>query len=159
VTHDHRDHNRVDLCPQAAGCRVITSRDALAGGMHNSFDVGGVAVEAVEAGNLMHSPKRCVGYVIDVDGVRLYVSGDTSKTAQMSQLANRSIDYAFFCGDGLFNMGPRQAADCARLVGARHNILYHVRPGALFDDKKARDWTAPNKLVVEPGQEIDLVAG
>ena len=33
---------------------------------------------------------------------------------------------------------------------------FHLRPGALYDRKKAEIWSAPNKLIVEPGQEIDL---
>jgi 3-oxoacyl-[acyl-carrier protein] reductase len=40
--------------------------------------------------------------------------------------------------------------------GAKHNIPIHLKPGALFDRKKADKWDAPNKLIVEPGQEIEL---
>jgi len=158
VTHDHGDHNRVRLCTQAPGCRVITSRDALAGGQHNTFDIDGIGVEAVEAKNLLHSPKKCVGYIVTLDGISLYHTGDTSKTAQMAHLAERHLDYALFCGDGKFNMSPAEAADCATLVAARHSILMHVQPGALFNLAKAQRWPVPNKLIIEPGQEIDLVA-
>jgi len=136
---------------------VITNREALAGGRHNSFDVSGIGVEAVEARNLMHSPKRCVGFIITIDSVTLYVSGDTSKTAQMAILPPRCLDYAVFCGDGLLNMGLLEAAECARLVGARHNMLYHMKPGSLFDRAKADRWDAPGKLIVEPGEEIELL--
>jgi hypothetical protein len=41
-------------------------------------------------------------------------------------------------------------------VGAKHNIPIHLKPGALFDRKKADKWDAPNKLIVEPGLEIAL---
>jgi L-ascorbate metabolism protein UlaG (beta-lactamase superfamily) len=39
-----------------------------------------------------------------------------------------------------------------------HNQIQLVKqkPGALFDSKKADKWDAPNKLILEPGQEIDL---
>ena len=158
VTHSHGDHNRVKLCAQAPGCQIITNREALAGGSHNSFDVGGIGVEAVEAKNFMHSPKRCVGYIIAIDGVTLYTTGDTSKTAQMATFAQRHLDYALFCGDGRVNMGLKEAAECAQLVGARHNILIHMKPGALFSMERAQKWDAPNKLIVEPGQEINLLA-
>ena len=50
----------------------------------------------------------------------------------------------------------KEAAECARLIGAKHNIIVHLKPGALFDRKKAEKWGAPNKLIIEPGQEIDL---
>ncbi|MDR1412788.1 MAG: MBL fold metallo-hydrolase [Actinomycetes bacterium] len=156
VTHGHHDHNQIDKCTQKPGCRVITHEDALIGGVYQTFDVSGVTIEAVMAGNLLHNPKKCVGYIITVDGVKLYASGDTSKTEQMVEFAARAIDYAVLCADGKFNMGLREAAECARLIGAKHNIVVHTKPGALFDRSKAEKWDAPNKLIVEPGQEVVL---
>jgi L-ascorbate metabolism protein UlaG (beta-lactamase superfamily) len=154
VTHGHSDHNQIQLVAQKPGCRVITHEDALAGGKHNSFDVGGIAIQAVEAKNLMHNPKHCVGYVLSFDSLKIYCSGDTSKTKQMSGITG--IDYAIFCGDGKFNMGLKEAAECARIIGAKHNIIVHLSPGALFDRAKADKWDAPNKLIIEPGEEIEL---
>ncbi|MDR0917430.1 MAG: MBL fold metallo-hydrolase [Oscillospiraceae bacterium] len=156
VTHGHDDHNQIQLVTQKPNCRVITYEDALAGGKHNSFDVDGIAIEAVTAKNLMHNPKHCVGYSLSLDGVKFYCSGDTSKTEQMSEFAARGLDYAIFCGDGKFNMGLKEAAECARIIGAKHNIIVHLKPSALFDREKAEKWDAPNKLIIEPQQEIEL---
>jgi L-ascorbate metabolism protein UlaG (beta-lactamase superfamily) len=130
--------------------------EVTAAGNRNSFDIGGITVEAVEAKNLMHSPKHCVGFILALDGVKIYCSGDTSKTGQMKSFAERELGYAIFCGDGKFNMGLKEAAECARLIGAKHNIIVHLAPGALFDRAKADKWDAPNKLIIEPGEEIDL---
>jgi len=105
--------------------------------------------------NKNHDPKECVGYIITLDGVKIYASGDTSTTKQMESFSTLGIDYAFFPGDGIFNMGLDEAADCARLIGAKHNILIHLKPGESIR-KKAEKWGAPNKLIVEPGQEINL---
>jgi hypothetical protein len=74
----------------------------------------------------------------------------------MQELAKKELDYALFCGDGIFNMGLKEAAECARLVGAKHNVLIHVKPRALFDLVKAQKWDAPNKLIIQPGEECDL---
>ena len=156
VTHGHGDHNQIHLVTQKPGCRVITHEEALAGGKHSSFDVDGITVEAVEAKNLMHNPKQCVGYILSFDGMKIYCSEDTSKTKQMSEFAALGLDYAIFCGDGKFNMGLKEAAECAHIVGAKHNIIVHLKPGALFDRAKAAKWDAPNKLIIEPGQEVDL---
>ena len=156
VTHQHSDHNKIGLCTQGDGCTVITNKDALAGGNHNSFDVDGILVQAVEAKSILHSPKKCVGYLITIDGVKIYASGDTSRTAQMDLFAAMKLDYAIFPGTGVLSMGPKEAAECARLIGAKHNIIIHLKPGALFDRKKADRWEAPNKLIIEPEQEIDL---
>ncbi|MDR0373130.1 MAG: MBL fold metallo-hydrolase [Nitrososphaerota archaeon] len=156
VTHGHHDHSKLELIIQNEGCKTITNKEALAGGKHNSFSLDGIEIEATEARNFMHNPKACVGFIIALDGVRIYCSGDTSKTKQMQELANREIDYALFCGDGVFNMGPKEAAQCARMVGAKHNILIHVTLRALFDLTKAQKWDAPNKLIIQSGEEIEL---
>ena len=156
VTHQHGDHNRVGLITQKPGCRIITETDALAGGVHNSFSLDGIEIEAVMARNKNHNPKDCVGYIITVDGVTLYASGDTSKTEQMGAFADRTLDYALLCCDGVYNMDPKEAALCARTIGARHNIPIHMKPSELFDRAIAESWDAPNKLIVAPGEEIML---
>ena len=155
VTHEHQDHNRVDLPVRKPDCRVITNEEALASGEHNSFDVGGILIQAVEAGNRNHDPAKCVGYIVTLDGVKVYASGDTSKTRQMETFAALEIDYALFPCDGLFNMGLEEAAECARLVGAKHNAIIHPKPGESIR-KKAGEWDAPGKLALEPGDEIEL---
>ena len=155
VTHQHGDHNKIKRCVQKLDCKIITNAEALAGGSHNSFDVGGILIQAVEAGNKKHDPNLCVGYIITIDSVKLYASGDTSKTKQMESFASLGLNYALFPGDGLFNMGPDEAAECARIVGAKHNTLIHLKPGESVR-KKGEKWDAPNKLIIEPGEEIEL---
>ncbi len=41
-------------------------------------------------------------------------------------MAEKEIDYAFFCCDGVFNMGLEETAQCAELMNAKHNIPYHM---------------------------------
>jgi len=155
VTHDHTDHNKTGRCGRKSDCAVITNVEALAGGKHNDFDLGWIQIQAVEAKNKNHDPAKCVGYIITLDGVKIYASGDTSKTEQMGSFAELELDYALYPCDGFFNMGLDEAAECAELVGAKHNIIIHPKPGESIA-KKAEKWNAPNKLVLEPGQEIDL---
>ena len=163
VTHSHFDHTQLDkIANRAPDCRTITWKEALKGGKHQTFDLGYVTVEAVEAGyNRNHNVKECVGYVLTLsDGVRVYVSGDTSETKQMPLLANQEIDYAFFCCDGVYNMDLTEAAECAALVGAKHNIPYHIIPAkgsVYFDSARAEQFTAPNRLILDAGEETELV--
>lgn len=158
VTHGHHDHNKIELCAKKPSCRIITHKEALHGGKHNVFDIDGIKIQAVEAGNKNHNPKECVGYIITLNGIKIYASGDTSKTQAMKTFAALKLDYALFCGDGLYNMDIAEAAQCAALVNARNNILIHTAPNsvALFDRTKAEAWDAPNKLIIEAGQEITL---
>ena len=90
------------------------------------------------------------------DGVSIYATGDTSTTAQMSELAERNIHYAFFVCDGRFNMDINEAIACANLVKAQHSIPYHMAPGSLFDQKRAELFDVPGRLIIPAGEEIVL---
>lgn len=156
VTHGHNDHNKLELVQhRKEDCKVITHVEALAGGLHQTFDLGYVTVEAVEAENANHPITECVGYILTFgDGKTLYVSGDTSTTRQMSSLAQRQLDYAFFCCDGRFNMDMEEAARCAALVGARHSIPYHMAPGSDFDSERAQLFQAEGRIILPAGSEL-----
>ena len=157
VSHQHEDHTRTDLITQKPDCTVITEADALAGGKHNTFTIKGIEIEAVEAGyNQGHSIDNSVGFIITIDGLKLYFSCDTSKTPQMATFAARELDYAFLCGDGFYNMGLEEAAECAELIGAKHNVPVHLKPGELFDRELAEKFTGPNRLIIEAGEETEL---
>lgn len=157
VTHGHHDHDRVELPARKPGCAVITHREALAGGKHNSFDAGGAHILAVEACNSHHSARECVGYVIDIGGVRVYASGDTSQTDDMGGiLGQMHIDCALYPIDGIYNMDAAEASCCAALVGARVNIPIHMKPGALFDRKCAERFQADGRIILAPGEELVL---
>ena len=162
MTHGHYDHYDLDkVANRNPDCRIITWQEALADGTHQTFDLGFASVEAVEAGNNQyHSLDECVGYIVTLtDGTSVYVTGDTSTTQQMPSLAEKEIDYAFFCCDGIYNMDLEEAAQCAEQVGAKHNIPYHMisaDSGALFDRSRAEQFEAPDLLIIEEGQEIEL---
>ena len=156
ITHQHHDHTAIHKVTQKSDCVIISNKEALVDGWYKSFEFNGFKIEAVEAYDKMHPKDRCVGYILGFDGLTIYVSGDTATTEKMNTFADRKIDYAFFCADGISNMGLKESASCAEMVKARHNIPYHIAPGRLFSDRRAKKWTAPNKLILEPGQEIEL---
>ena len=157
VTHQHMDHNKTDLITRKPGCVLITEKEALAGNKHNVFSPCGLIIEAVEAGyNKGHQPDNSVGYIVSIDGLKLYFCGDTSKTPQMSEFAAKKLDYAFLCADGHYNMGLAEAAECAKIIGARRNVPVHLKPGALFDRGLAEQFDAPGRFIIEAGEEIEL---
>ena len=160
-THSHYDHSQLDMIKNRNDdCLVITEKEALAGGKHNSFEHCDVKITAVEAGNNKnHSITNCVGFILEFsDGVKLYVSGDTSKTDQMSELASEKLDYAFFCCDGVYNMGMSEAIDCAKLVAASHSIPYHMIPADNngFDRSVAESFDVPGRIILAPGEVLEL---
>ena len=162
MTHGHYDHIQTDLITtKNPDCETITWTEALKDGQHQSFDLGYVKVEAVEAGyNKNHNEKECVGYILTFsNGVTLYLSGDTSTTPQMKELSDRQLDYAFFCCDGVYNMDVQEAIECAKTVGAKHSIPYHMIPADktnCFDAEVAESFDVPGRLIIRPGEELML---
>ena len=161
ITHGHYDHTQTQLITtKNPDCRTITFTEALSGGTHQTFDLGYVKVEAVEAGyNKNHDVKQCVGYILTFsDGVKVYVSGDTSTTKDMETFAAKNLDYAFFCCDGVYNMNMEEAIACAKLVGAKHSIPYHMVPANEngFDQSVAEQFDVPGRIILKPGEELVL---
>lgn len=152
VTHEHSDHNQVQLVPPKKDCRVIRAGDLLQNGIYAGCTVGEVEIRAVEAYNQNHARETCVGYLLKLDGKKLYFSGDTSHTEAMKRLAGEGLDWAFFPTDGVYNMNARQAAECAREVGARHSVPIHTKPGELFDPAIAELFQVPGRVILLPGQ-------
>ncbi|MCR5279873.1 MAG: MBL fold metallo-hydrolase [Lachnospiraceae bacterium] len=160
-THGHYDHTQTKLISKKNDdCGTITWKEAIKDGVHQTFDLGYVKVEAVEAGyNKNHNAKECVGFILSFsNGATLYVTGDTSTTPQMKELADRGLDYAFFCCDGVYNMDMSEAIECANLVGARYSIPYHMIPANAggFDATVAATFDVPDRIILAPGDELEL---
>lgn len=159
MSHNHMDHTDVSkIKKRNPECQIISWKEALACGEYKTFDLGYIKVEAVEAGyNRNHDVRSCVGFVLTFsDGISVYISGDTSKTRQMSSLSEKNLDYAFFCCDGVYNMDMDEAIECAKAVKAKHNIPYHMSPGKLFDINRAEQFEVDGKMIVSPEEEICL---
>lgn len=159
ITHEHYDHNNIALVPLTSRTITIRSKDALSGGICRDFDECGVHVHAVPAYNSHHKRSECVGYVIDIDGVRLYHAGDTDNIPEMKDLTALKIDYALLPIDGTYTMTPEEATKAAITINPVHMIPIHMKPGMLWDYHQCMKVTAPMAMLVKPGEEIELVHG
>jgi len=79
VTHQHMDHNCIEKPAKKPDSLIIQNFDAQKKGSYKSFTVKGITIEAVPAYNKNHPVKKCVGYLVSVDGKLIYFAGDTSK--------------------------------------------------------------------------------
>lgn len=156
VTHQHHDHNCIDLPARKETCTVWQNTDALQDGVYRTVTLAGAKVEAVEAYNRNHDRASCVGYLVEADGLLFYFAGDTSTTEQMATFAARNIDYAFLPGDGVYNMDLPEAVACAELIGAKHTVPVHIAPGKLYDEERAKQFMTPSALFLRPGEEKAL---
>lgn len=155
VTHAHDDHIPCEFVKLKDGGQMITWKEALHDGIYETYDLGSIKVEAVTSGdNGNHKKEECVGYIVTVDGVVIYHAGDTSKRDWMSAFAEKNIDYAMFPIDGIYNMGPSEAAKAAELVGAKHNIPIHEYDDVISGKKKSDKFNPEGKLVLEYGETI-----
>lgn len=125
ITHEHFDHcSPEDVrkligkdttvvapadCGSKLGGKVKTVR------VGDSFSVGKVKIEAVPAYNMnkQFHPKKngWVGYVITLQGVRIYLAGDTDRIPEMKNLGK--IDIALLPVSGTYVMTAREAAEAA----------------------------------------------
>ena len=156
VTHEHMDHNKVDMMPHADDCVVFRSSDAIKDGEYQTLDIYGLHIEPVQAYNKNHDVTKCVGYLVTVNGKVLYFAGDTSKTDQMAELPEKNIDYAFLPMDGHYNMDIPEAIECAELIKAKHTVPIHMSPGELFNEERAAQFVTPSALVIRAGESIGL---
>ena len=160
VTHPHEEHlPRKDL-QRKKDCIEITNKEALLDGEFKTFKIKDITIEAVPVGGKYHPVGFGVGYLITFDGITVFESGDLSAIKDFSHLTSRTIDYAFYPIDGLWTMTPKKASEIADIIGAKVNIPYHQYNDEILKQHKEASFTPSNtKLVLEPGQTINLKTG
>ena len=151
VSHEHPDHNQVQIVPQNDGCTVLRVQQTInKDGTYNPYTIGEVTVIPVPAKNKNHDIKTTNGYIIQFDGITVYFASDTSKLDSMADLQAYNVDYAFYPIDGQYNMNVAEAMECAALVGARHNTPIH------WFNVDPATFTPENPLLMQYGDTITL---
>jgi L-ascorbate metabolism protein UlaG (beta-lactamase superfamily) len=163
VTHGHNDHNQVQKVTKKTNCLIFSGPSANVGGIimaaGGSTEVKGIRIKAVEAYNSNHPKGTGVGFVLEMDGIKIYHSGDTGKIPEMDALVSLGLDYAMLCIDGIYNMGPVEATEVAQTIQAKHAIPIHIAPPGSSEQQKQQtlsQFTPPNKLILKEGDEIYL---
>ena len=156
ITHEHYDHNAIHLITMTPRTIVIRSKDALTNGVYHDFDYLGAHIQAVPAYNSHHKKEECVGYLLTVNGVKIYHAGDTDYIPEMKDLSKENIDYALLPIDGFYTMDPASASQAAIDMKVKHLIPIHMHPGMDFDMKQDMKVTAPMAMLVKPNDLVDL---
>lgn len=101
------------------------------------------------------------GFLLDLNGKRLYHAGDTALTLDM-QLLKGQVDIALLPIGDNYTMGPEDAVDAARLIAPKVVVPIHYKtfPVLLQDasDFKAsvESRTGATCLLLEPGESVDV---
>ncbi|SFR37110.1 L-ascorbate metabolism protein UlaG, beta-lactamase superfamily [Yoonia tamlensis] len=145
ITHEHGDHFNTEtlgalVTDQTAlisnpavydklPAELMARTTSLANG--DTGQAGAVEIAAIPAHNTtpermnFHPVGRDNGYVITVDGLRIYVSGDTEGIPEMRALEN--IDVAFVCMNLPFTMDITAAASAVAAFAPTYVYPYHYR--------------------------------
>ncbi|HXG48081.1 MAG TPA: MBL fold metallo-hydrolase [Methylomirabilota bacterium] len=147
VSHSHGDHfSSTTLDAVRTNSTMIVAPSAVFNGMSAALrsvttvmsngartNLMGIGIEAVPAYNQNHPAGAGNGYVLNVGGRRLYMSGDTGNIPEMRAL--RDIDVAFVCMNVPFTMTVADAATAVRAFRPRVVYPYHYRnQGGTFSD-------------------------
>jgi len=158
VTDIHADHlststleavvgpNAALIVPQAVKDQLPAPLDSRAKVLKNgeTMTEQGLQISAIPMYNLpgpeeaRHTKGRGNGYVIEKDGFRVYVAGDTAGIPEMRTLTD--IDIAFVPMNLPYTMGIEEAADAVLAFKPQQVYPYHYRgPDGLADVGKFKE--------------------
>ncbi len=134
ITHDHGDHySKQDIEKLKTDDQIIIAPFNVDGKNTillpgKSATIKGIMIEAVLAYNVIKTNyhtkgKNFVGYILTINGVRIYVAGDTEKIPEMDKI---NCDIAFLPLGQKYTMNSvQEAIDSAVAVKAKIAIPYH----------------------------------
>ena len=136
ITHEHFDHcSPEDVAKiQKSGSVIVTEKDSgakLSGDVRivevgDTLAIDDVTVEAVPAYNTNKDfhpkSKGWLGFIVEVDGVRVYHAGDTDFIPEMKDF---SVDIALLPVSGTYVMTADEAVEAALAINPKIAIPMH----------------------------------
>lgn len=167
MTSGQSDLMRKGLVPDFQKAGLTPAKIVANGGAAQNF--GGTARHGAMAARLVpavHSTLHAypaAGFMVDIGGTRVYVSGDTDLFGEMKTLGERyRPNVAVVCvGNGPYTMGPEEAARACQWLGVQHAIPVHyahnaqvrgVEAGEQFRKALAQIAPAIQVSVMKPGE-------
>ncbi len=157
ITHEHGDHfspetisflskddTRTILNPSSQ--QKLGYGEVISNG--GSMRVGPFSMQAVPAYNVtegrtqFHPKGRDNGYILDFDGLRIYVSGDTEPTPEMYNFG--PVDIAFLSANQPYTMTPAQCVEAAMILEPKVLIPYHLSNTDMQEIKNSLNYLNPN---------------
>ena len=139
ITHEHYDHldkaavkiltgKNTQLIVNQASAKALGTGKIMANGDKMQI-AEGWTIEAVPAYNTtkghtqFHPKDRDNGYILTIDGLRIYIAGDTEDIPEMSDIKN--IDIAFLPCNQPYTMTPEQLIKVAKIIRPKVLFPYH----------------------------------
>ena len=139
ITHDHYDHldkaairklsgSNTQLILNKLSAEALGKGQVMANGDKLQL-VENLTIEAVPAYNTtkghtqFHPKDRDNGYILTIDGLRIYIAGDTEDIPEMADV--KDIDIAFLPCNQPYTMTPEQLIKVARIIRPKVLFPYH----------------------------------
>ena len=146
ITHEHKDHfDREAIHEIRTPATSIYVNPAVFGHFKNGLVMRNgdkvqyaddISIEAVPAYNTtegheqFHPKGRDNGYVLTLDGLRIYIAGDTEDIPEMADL--KDIDIAFLPCNQPYTMTIDQVVRAARIINPKVLFPYHYNETPVF---------------------------
>ena len=165
VTHDHYDHyseddiRRIKAEDTVVVCsskRPLVDEVMLPG---DNRVIKGVKIEAVPAYNIKKDfhprANNWVGYMVDLDGMRIYHAGDTDRIPEMKGLG---VDVAILPVGGTYTMDAEDAIAAIGDIKPRHVIPIHFGDivGSKADAERLLQAKTASIHILDPGGKVKL---
>jgi len=156
ITHDHFDHmdmKSIRLLSKdetvIVGC-TVEGYESFRLSIGDSVNIKGVEIRAVPAYNVnkpYHKKGECIGYVVNIDGIRIYHAGDTDKIPEMKEI---DVDVALLPIGGTYTMDVKEAIEAAKDINAKVFVPMHYGEIGLKADPLEFKRNVENAVVLKP---------
>jgi len=169
ITHEHYDHCSPEdiarivkedtVIVTVADCQskvLKSNKEIKLVEPGTKVNVKGIQIEAVPAYNTNKQyhlkENQWVGFIVTINGKRIYHAGDTDFIPEMSQLKN--IDVALLPIGGTYTMNAQEAAQAANTIKPKVAVPMHVGDivGSRADIEKFKSLTRVPVTVLEESQ-------
>ncbi|WP_440953275.1 MBL fold metallo-hydrolase [Methanococcoides sp. FTZ1] len=167
LTHEHFDHCNPESIRQVRGSMTTTlipenmslkfrgdARRVIEGDiLDGALAIKGVNIEVVPAYNLQkpnHPRGDGVGYIVELDGIRIYHAGDSDLIPEMKDI---KADVVLLPISEAYTMGEEDASEVAAMIGPRVAIPMHYGcvEGTEADPQRFKE------LVNEKAPDIEVI--
>ncbi|RLI87244.1 MAG: MBL fold metallo-hydrolase [Archaeoglobales archaeon] len=157
ITHDHFDHKDIKSITNLAGddTVVVYPKGCFVEGYKScelsvgeTVELKGVKIETIPAYNIdkPYHKEGGVGYIVEIDGVRIYHAGDTDRIPEMK---NVKVDVALLPIGGTYTMDVKEAVEAAKDIQAKYYVPMHYGaiPGTEADP---REFKVEGAIILKP---------
>lgn len=178
ITHAHGDHlgDAVEIAKRT-GAKIVAMYDistyliesnegiTTVGMNYGPTEIDGVKIVQVPAWHSSSDGKTNIGnpcgYIVGIDGVKIYHAGDTYVFKDMELFAELyEIDVALLPIGGHFTMGPKEAAKAVELLKPKYVIPMHYNtfPPIAQNPEEFRELVGDKAEVVilDPGETFEI---